>query len=258
MARKAASNPKKKETQPKKVVAKTKKIVKKTTTKVAPKPISNPKKFINKILDADQTPARKFFALNEDAKILEATKKIDGKENLAHLTLNLAKTIGHSREAIRDRVKRYLSKISAVDQKMIITESKKFPNYYVFYNKNSDGTRKIEKISALPPALSNREFKRKHPPAQKTGSKKITKKKSKKNPVNKRKTPEDIFEAHNWLWKKMSNKDSSFALDYSVHLLLDIFNALIESGVSKAHIEKFVKEVETSMTLEEIFHALVK
>lgn len=67
---------------------------------------------------------RKFFTVKEDQMILEYVKQ--HKDSLTSRTIaeNLAKKLKHSAESIRDRVKRFLSKLRPIDELYIAEEAK--------------------------------------------------------------------------------------------------------------------------------------
>lgn len=62
------------------------------------------------------------------------------------------KEFSRSSESIRDRIKRYLSKISAKDQLRIIEARKEKPDWYIHWrqNKKHKGAKEIEEIMELP------------------------------------------------------------------------------------------------------------
>lgn len=67
---------------------------------------------------------RKFFTVKEDQTILEYLKQ--HKDSLTSRTIadNLAKKLKHTSESIRDRIKRFLSKLRPIDEQYIAEEAK--------------------------------------------------------------------------------------------------------------------------------------
>lgn len=67
---------------------------------------------------------RKFFTVQEDCTILNYVK--DHKDTLSsrQIAENLSKKLKHSVESIRDRIKRFLSKLRPIDQQYIVDQAK--------------------------------------------------------------------------------------------------------------------------------------
>jgi hypothetical protein len=67
---------------------------------------------------------RKFFTVQEDSTILSYLK--DNKDSMTSrgIAENLAKKMKHSVESIRDRIKRFLSKLRPIDQQYILDQAK--------------------------------------------------------------------------------------------------------------------------------------
>jgi hypothetical protein len=67
---------------------------------------------------------RKFFTVLEDSTILTYLK--DNKDSMTSrgIAENLAKKMKHSVESIRDRIKRFLSKLRPIDQQYILDQAK--------------------------------------------------------------------------------------------------------------------------------------
>ena len=104
--------------------------------------------------------ARNYFTVQEDNTILESIKK-GGEKTKFETAKDLADRLGRTTEAVRDRIKRYLAKLAANDQKDIAKYAKSNPKHFAYFKKNPDGSRKLEKVAAASPSLQNREFKRK-------------------------------------------------------------------------------------------------
>jgi hypothetical protein len=71
------------------------------------------------------TGARKFFTVKEDAIILNHIARNPEMKTSA-ISKAMGEKLGRGTESIRDRIKRYLSKISKDDSKKIIAASKVF------------------------------------------------------------------------------------------------------------------------------------
>jgi hypothetical protein len=67
---------------------------------------------------------RKFFTVQEDCTILNYVN--DHKDTMSSrgMAENLSKKLKHSVESIRDRVKRFLSKLRPIDQQYIVEQAK--------------------------------------------------------------------------------------------------------------------------------------
>lgn len=184
--------------------------------------------------------ARNYFTVGEDLQILEAFKAGKSKV-LSGIAKGLhANLPGHSAEAIRDRLKRYIKNLSAADEKEIQSHGKKNPKGYVHFkaDKNNKNHKVIEKITALPPALHNRHFIRRP---------RVSKKKP-ANKSNKRLPPPD--ERLKWVVEKLQNKDPYYKLEFSVQLLADILNVLIQKeGVSAAEVERVLGGIHCDQNL---------
>ena len=148
--------------------------------------------------------------------------------------------MGRSFESVRDRIKRYISKLSSADAKEILKQAKKNPAHYVYF-KGKDGNKKIEQVCKEEPLIYNRELVRKPRVSQKA-----------KKPVRAKKVSFD------WILRKVRASDPYFALDHSVHLLNAVFGRLMEEGVTRKQVENFVANSEGEVTLFEVLNALVK
>jgi hypothetical protein len=67
---------------------------------------------------------RKFFTVAEDAEILSYMKKNESTLTSRNIAENLAKKIKHSVESIRDRIKRFISRLKPTDEQYILDEGK--------------------------------------------------------------------------------------------------------------------------------------
>jgi hypothetical protein len=67
---------------------------------------------------------RKFFTVKEDSSILSYLKEHKDSMTSRGIAENLSKRLKHSLESIRDRIKRFLSKLRPLDEKYIADEAK--------------------------------------------------------------------------------------------------------------------------------------
>lgn len=116
----------------------TKKVVRKSTKKTTSAKKSSPKAFAN-IVAAPKAKAskkvtakkstkkssRNYFTVSEDWTILTFLKRNSELKGTA-VAKNLGKKLSRTSESIRDRVKKYLNKISSSDQKKIQAAAKVF------------------------------------------------------------------------------------------------------------------------------------
>jgi gas vesicle protein len=94
----------------------------------APKPgpaSAEPKSTITRVLKATVKVAdRKYFTVAEDNAILHFYLQQKDKQTSRAIAEALAKKVKHSVESIRDRIKRFLSRIQPSDQTLIHEEAK--------------------------------------------------------------------------------------------------------------------------------------
>lgn len=77
---------------------------------------------------------RKFFNVKEDHVILEYIRQHKDTLTSRSIADNLSKKLKHSSESIRDRVKRFLSKLRPIDELYIAEEAKvNFFSLYIFH-----------------------------------------------------------------------------------------------------------------------------
>lgn len=213
--------------------------------RVIQKKVAEPKQVEKKQRQHTQG-AKKFFTIKEDLEILEEIKSNENK-NKSEQAKTLAARLGRQVEAIRDRIKRYISKLSQSDQKELTKEAKRVPSYFIHFKKNADGTRKIEKFSPHAPSLQNREFNRKPRTA---GTKKAIARPRAKTGVPKN----ALDQKYAWVHQRLHNSDAYFTLDFSVKLLIDIFNSLLEQNLTTVEkIDELITQTYTTTSLEEIF-----
>jgi len=238
------TNPKKDDPKHKDIEAdKKQKIAKKSKANEGAAKKSNPSVGAPKGQKLKRTPVvRNYFTLGEDLQIYDLWKS-SSDQPLSNVAKRLAHELGRSVEAIRDRLKRYITKISPADQKELQQQAKKNPKHFIHFKANSDKSKKIEKVSAVAPALQNRQFNRR----PRISKKKIVPKAPKKVPL-----PDEKFK---WVAEKLQNKDSYFKLEFSVQLLADILNVLIQNeGVSISEVERVIGGIHHDQNLQDILN----
>lgn len=62
---------------------------------------------------------RKFFTVEEDYAILNLYQKDNSKKSTREIAEELSSKISHTQESIRDRIKRYISKLSSLDSELL-------------------------------------------------------------------------------------------------------------------------------------------
>ena len=62
---------------------------------------------------------RKFFTVEEDYAILNLYQKDSQKKSTREIAEELSSKISHTQESIRDRIKRYISKLSSLDSELL-------------------------------------------------------------------------------------------------------------------------------------------
>lgn len=133
---------------------------------VAPEPKETPVKKAPKTKSKSRTPskssakkvskARNYFTVSEDWTILEFTKR-NSEVKTTVVAKTMAQKLGRSSESIRDRLKKYLTKINEKDHSKIQKAAKKTPAHYVHYGTDkAGGNRKtVTSICADEPGLKN-------------------------------------------------------------------------------------------------------
>lgn len=76
---------------------------------------------------------RRFFTLSEDSIILCHWLQHKGAKTVIQISQTLSRELPHSTESIRDRIKRYLSRVSNFDQEYIIDEATVTYDYFATY-----------------------------------------------------------------------------------------------------------------------------
>ena len=77
---------------------------------------------------------RKFFTVEQDWQILSSFNKNFGVITTREIADDLSEKLNHSSESVRDRIKRYISKLKKVDQTLLEQEAK-VSHVEVIFNK---------------------------------------------------------------------------------------------------------------------------
>jgi len=101
------------------------------------------------------TNVRKFYTVGEDNSILTAWAA-KGTKTVTELAKSLASSLNRSEESVRDRVKRYISKLNQTDVKRISAAAKKTPNHHIHFvtDKQGGGSKTIGNICADDPTVN--------------------------------------------------------------------------------------------------------
>ena len=83
---------------------------------------------------------RKFYTVKEDFTIFKAWKDGSKKnKTVSDISKTLANDLSRSEESVRDRIKRYLSKLGAQDESRIADAAKKTPNHHIHFVNDKQG-----------------------------------------------------------------------------------------------------------------------
>jgi hypothetical protein len=205
------------------------KTIKKKVTRLSPKKkVETPKVAKGRI--------RVFYKVKEDAQIVEALKNTE--KTKTEIAKELAKKLNRSQESLRDRMKRFISRMNPTEMKDLLKEAEINPEFYVHFQKPTSGYRKIDKVMVSAPIFQN---------VKKLKKKKVQPKTSKQN-------NRDEFA---WLKSKLKDNDPYFSVDHGVQFLNCILNELENTKhVTEAQVKDLIKNVDSDMTLEDIFNNL--
>lgn len=227
-----------------------KKNVKQSVRKQLSKPQSVTKsiaKHSTKKTTKPRLQARQFFTISDDAYILTTLAKKDKLPQSAR-ALQLANHLNRSVESIRDRIKRYLTKISPTEQAQVKNAAKKTPNYYVHFT--SGKGKSILSINARHPSAYKKNVYGllSDTPTTPKMSKLVSR-------VSRRRSfGAPAHENFDWIIKKMNDKDPYFSLDNAVSLISDMLNYFIETQqATTADVEKFIRDTRQQINLEDVF-----
>ena len=143
------------------VKQRTKKIVKTKGKKKAITRLSPKKKAVASKKSAQTPKKRVYYNISEDSQIVQALDKKTEKMTKSEIAKALAKTLGRTVESVRDRMKRFISRMCPADKKELVRHHYRTPEYYVHFQKPTSGYRKIEKIVADAPTLLKKKLKKK-------------------------------------------------------------------------------------------------
>lgn len=87
-------------------------------------PLRNIKKLKRKPIKKNKFSERKYFNVEEDWTILKYWSSNIEELSTREISDNLSERIDHSSESIRDRIKRYISKLKKVDRELLEEEAK--------------------------------------------------------------------------------------------------------------------------------------
>jgi len=73
--------------------------------------------------------------------------------NITKLAIELTNQLNRSRESIRDRLKRYIKRLSIEETNAVLEEAKENPHQYIHFLKKPGGGFRIEKFSSSEPKL---------------------------------------------------------------------------------------------------------
>jgi hypothetical protein len=125
-----------------------------------------PVKPVQKSAVKGEGSARKFYTVNEDFKVYSAwqtgTKK---NSTVSDISKQMAKELGRSEESVRDRIKRYLSKLNQGDESKLKDASKKTPNHHIHFVNDKQGHpwKTIGKITSDDPSFFKASSAKKNP-----------------------------------------------------------------------------------------------
>ena len=173
---------------------------------------------------------KKYFTLAEDALIINylQTKKIRPSTSITKNLYHYFKE--HSRESIRNRLRRYIVPLVPDDHALIVKEAVNCPEHYAYFEQTSKGCKQITRILPVPPMLYKT-----------TGS------------------AGDILRTDlSWLVGKLSSSDPYFAIEHSLLLLSTLFNELIERRLTSVEqVEAFILECRGPVTLDQILGKVI-
>ena len=86
-------------------------------------PPSNLKKLKREPIKQNKFKERKYFRVSEDWEVLKYWGSNLGDLSVREISDNLSEKIDHSSESIRDRIKRYISKLKSYDKTLLEQEA---------------------------------------------------------------------------------------------------------------------------------------
>merc|ERR1712166_1428933 len=101
---------------------------------------ATPVKTAQKSAAKGEGSARKFYTVAEDHKVYTCwqtgTKK---NQTVSDISKQMAAALGRSEESVRDRIKRYLSKLNQADETKLRDAAKKTPNHHIHFVNDKQG-----------------------------------------------------------------------------------------------------------------------
>ena len=195
---------------------------------------------------------RKFYTVRDDHAILEAFHR-SGDATDTSTYAWLARRLRRTVDSLRTRYKKHLCELEKADRELIRRAAAAYPRYHVNIGsvKNQNV---VESITWYSPAIRNRDPKVESASPR---SDKMEKVLLKPQTVRRRKL-RPANTAMFWLIKRLNNPDLRVARDQGVDLLRGVLTELVESGrVSREEVQNFVDGAKQSMTLKQIFEALM-
>ena len=121
-----------------------------------PKTFKNPRRAKTPSKKAHRTPVqRRFYTVGQDAIVIQRLQSMKKDDTQTQLAKELSVEFGRSVESIRDRMKRYIKKLSPADQKEVLKEAKSNPGYFVHFKAMGEVYRKIDKICDKEPTITS-------------------------------------------------------------------------------------------------------
>ena len=190
---------------------------------------------------------RKFFTVKEDLEIYTVLKN-SSELPVSTISKIISDSIHRSFEAVRDRIKRYITKLTQKDVIRLTKASKVTPDYYLHFKQSNNPIKQIDKILAAPPSLQNQLLIRKpRVRKEKPPRTRIVKGKEGKKVV----FPDVKLE---WVKEKLDNKDSFFRIDFSVKFIVALLNVLLEKeNIDIQTVQAYIDGVQTNQSLADIF-----
>ena len=115
-----------------------------------------PVKTVAKPATKSENP-RKFYTVYEDNRIYKVWQQgTKNNSTVSDISKNLAKELGRSEESVRDRIKRYLSKLNSGDESRLVSAAKATPNHHIHFVNDKQGHpwKTIGKITSDDPSFN--------------------------------------------------------------------------------------------------------
>jgi len=115
-----------------------------------------PVKAVQKSAGKAEGGARKFYTVAEDMKVYSAWQEgTKGNSTVSDISKKMAAQLGRSEESVRDRIKRYLSKLNQGDEPKLKAAAKSTPNHHIHFVNDKQGHpwKTIGKITSDDPSF---------------------------------------------------------------------------------------------------------